>query len=433
MRRNACLLVVCAVVLATQATDAQAQTTLVPSMPVCLVGGCAEEKEDPAKPSKRSSCPLPATLVCAGGSLVQGAAGAVGDVAGAGLEVAGDAVMGGLTNWVAGGAAWLLQRSAKLLERSTRPALGSTWFQRQYRTMISLGVALSLLFLLCAILQATLKQDPRALVRSALIALPLSMLLCFAAVTLVEGALGVTDWMTERVLHRFERDTTEFFADVGELLVPASLTGSPLPGFLLFLGGLITALATFVVWLELIMREAAIYVTVAFLPLCFAAMVWDRTAHWCRRLVELLVAIILAKLTIAVAVALAAGAMGHGRSEQGGLTALIAGCAVMLIAALTPWLLLRLIPMAESAGHLALHRGSARAALGTAPGAQTAAMVVRQSALVAVTDRGLAATRRQLLASQAAAAPPPPLPSAGTGTGSGTRPSASSSEHRGRP
>jgi hypothetical protein len=193
-------------------------------------------------------------------------------------------------------------------------------------------------------------------------------------------------------------------------LLPASPTASPLPGFLLFLGALITGIATFVVWLELVMREAAIYLAVAFLPLCFLAIVWERTAHWCRRLVELLAALILAKFTIAVAVALAAGAMGHARGGEGGLTALMAGSAVMLIAALTPWVLFRLVPIAETAGHLALHRGSAAAALGSAPGGQTAAMVVRQSVLVAASPSGLTATRHHLLAAKPAAAPLPPLP-----------------------
>jgi hypothetical protein len=384
---------------------AAAQTPTV--NPVCLVGGCEEDStRDDAAPNN-SSCALPATLVCAGGAIIDAAAGA----AGAGLEFAGDAVMGGLTDWVAGGAAWLLARAARLLDRSTRPALGSTWFQRQYSSMLGLAVGLSLLFLICALLQATIRQDARALVRSALLALPLSMMLCFAAVTLVEGALAVTDWMTAAVLHRFERDTGEFFADVGEVLVPASLTGSPLPGFLLFLGAFVTALATFVVWLELVMREAAIYLAVAFLPLCFAAMVWERTAHWCRRLVELLVAVILAKLTIATAIAVAAGAMGHARGDGGGLTALMAGCAVMLLAALTPWMLLQLVPIAESAAHVALHRGSARTALRSAPGAETAAMVVRQSVLVAASP-GAALTRHQLLGTNAAAPPRPPLPRA---------------------
>jgi hypothetical protein len=392
------------IVLGAEPAAAPAQSPIV--NPVCLVGGCDEEDKHKDDAPKHSSCPLPATVVCAGGAIIDTATDAAVD----GLELAGDAVMGGLTDWVAGGAAWLLRRAARLLDRTTRPQLGSTWFQRQYSTLLELAVALSLLFLLFAVLQATLRQDPRALVRSALLALPISMLLCFAAVTLVEGALAVTDWMSAAVLRRFERDTGEFFADVGEVLVPASLAGSPIPGFLLFLGALVTALATFVVWLELVMREAAIYLSVAFLPLCFAAMVWERTAHWCRRLVELLVAIILAKLTIATAIAVAAGAMGHARAGQGGLTALMAGCAVMLIAALTPWMLLQLVPIAEAAGHLALHRGSARAALGNAPGAQTAAMVVRQSVLTAASPAGAAVARQQLIGSRAAAAPTPPLP-----------------------
>jgi hypothetical protein len=411
MFRKALLLAIVVATLASPPSAANAQT-LVPN-PACVVRDCDEEKPKADNPPKRSSCSLPATLVCAGEAVVGGAVDAVGGAA----DAAGNVVMGGLTEWVAGGASWLLQRAASVLGRSTRPALGSTWFQRQYQTMLNLAVALALVFLLCAIVHALLKQDPRALARSALVALPVAMLLCFAAVTLVEVALAVTDWMSARVLDRFEEDTKEFFADVGEVLTPASLTGNPLPGFLIFLGGLMTALATFVVWLELIMREAAIYVAVAFLPLCFVAMVWERSAHWCRRLVELLIAIILAKFTIAVAVALAAGAMGNARAGDGGFTALMSGCAVMLIAALTPWLILRMLPIAESAGHLPLHRGSAKGAIGTAPGAQTASMVVRQAVLVAASPSGLAAARSQMLLAKPAAAPAPPLPSGGMGGG----------------
>jgi hypothetical protein len=418
MLRSALVVALTAVALVAAAPDAHAQTPFV--NPVCLVGACDED--DDQKESRDTGCALPATLVCAGGTIVDEAFDTVGGAAQAGLEVAGDAVMGGLTNWVAGGAAWLLQRASRLLDRSTRPALGSTWFRQQYRTMIGLAIALSLLFLLCALLDATLHQDPRTLVRSALVALPVSILLCFAAVTLVEAALALTDWMSAAVLHRFERDTGEFFGDIGDVLVPSSLSGSPLPGFLLFLGALFTALATFVVWLELIMREAAIYVAVAFLPLCFVAMVWKRTAHWCRKLVELLAAIILAKLTIAVAIALAAGAMGNARGGEGGLTALMAGCAVMLIAALTPWLLMRLVPIAEAAGHLALHRGSVRSAVSAAPGVRTAATVVQQTVLVAAT-RGLGGVRAGRM-EPPVVAPPPPLPRAQATNGSGTATSA---------
>jgi hypothetical protein len=366
---------------------------------VCLVAKCHEDDKKP----RSTSCPIPATIACAGGALV----GAVGDVAAAGAGMAGDAVMGGLTSWVAGGATWLLRRAGRLLDRSTRPALGSTWFRERYRVMVQLAVALSLLFLLCAVVSAVMRQDARSLMRSALLALPLALLLCFAAVTLVEAALGVTDWLTGQVMQQFERDTSEFFSDAGDVLGPASVSGSPLPSFLIFLGAIVTALATFVVWLELVMREAAVYLTVAFLPLCFSAMVWERTSHWCRRLTELLVAIVLAKLTIAVAIAVAAGAMGNARAGEGGLTALVAGSAVMLIAALTPFLLLRVIPLSEAAGHAALHRGAARGAVGAMPGARTGGMVVRQFVLSGATGSGA------LIAGASptrAAAPPIPKP-----------------------
>lgn len=382
--------------------------TLVPN-PVCIFGGCDEDDRDSqnGKPDDPGCVPS-ATLVCAGQAIFSGVTGAAGDAVSAGVGLVGDSAMSGLTSWVAGGAAWLVSRVGQMLERSSRPALGSTWFTRQYRAMIGLAVALALVVLLCAVIHATLRQDIAMLLRSAFVALPLALCLCFAAVTLVEIALGVTDWMTAEILRSFKPDTGEFFKDVADVLTPSSVAPGVLPGFLLFLGGLFMAVMTFMVWLELVMREAAIYVAVAFLPLSFAAMIWQRTAHWCRRLVDGLVAIILAKFTIASAIALAASAMAHARDGDGGWTALLAGTAVMLVAALTPLLLLRIIPFAETAAQAGLQRGVMRGAVAAAPGANTASMVVRLAMAKQFTG-ALAAGRA---GAGARALPPPPAPAA---------------------
>ena len=360
------------------APPANAQT-LVPN-PVCILGGCDEDDHDSDKQGEKADdpgCVAAATLMCAGQTVVEGVGGAAGDAVGAGVSVVGDAAMDGLTSWVAGGASWLVGRVGQMLDRSTRPSLGSTWFTRQYRAMIELAVALAIVVLLCAVIQATLRQDIAMLLRVAFVALPLAMCLCFAGVTLVEIALGVTDWMTAEVLSNFEADSREFFKDVSGVLAPSALVGGPLPGFLLFLSAIFLAVMTFVVWLELIMREAAIYVAVAFLPLSFAAMIWQRTAHWCRRLVDGLLAIILSKFVIAGAIALAASALGNARGGDGGWTSLLAGTAVMLVAALAPWVLLRIIPFAETAAQSSLQRGSVRGAVNAAPGANSANMVIR--------------------------------------------------------
>ena len=61
----------------------------------------------------------------------------------------------------------------------------------------------------------------------------------------------------------------------------------------------------------MIIRDAAIYICVFFLPLTFVAMIWPATSRWARRLVELLVAIILAKFVIVAILSLASAAIAN--------------------------------------------------------------------------------------------------------------------------
>ena len=67
---------------------------------------------------------------------------------------------------------------------------------------------------------------------------------------------------------------------------------------MLLLVSLLIAVAAFVLWLELLIRAAAVYVAVLFLPLALATLVWPAVSHWCRRLVETLAALILSKFVI---------------------------------------------------------------------------------------------------------------------------------------
>ena len=207
----------------------------------------------------------------------------------------------------------------------------------------------------------------------------------------METGLAVTDWMTSAVLSGFGADARSAFRDLAGLLGPTAVTGSPLAPFVLFLVSVATALLGLVVWLELVMREAAIYVAVAFLPLTLAAMIWDRSALWARRLAELLAAIILSKFTIAVAFAVAASAIRGSRGDAGGLTGVLAGCGVLLVAALTPWALLKLIPFMEAAAGRGLTRGHVSGAANAAPGATTATVATRQLMLKQFGTKGSAA------------------------------------------
>jgi hypothetical protein len=368
MRASSVLLVVLVgVAMVSPPATAEAQTLIPNPLPILGGGGGDEASRDAGVP-----CQLGASLICAAGALIGGA----GDAVSSAANAAADAVMGGIVDWAASGAAWLLRTIGQQVDRSTRPQLGSAWFSHQYEAMRRLAVALSLAFLLTAITQAAVRHDLRLLVRCCLVALPASLLLMFAAVTLVELALALTDELSAAVLGSADADVREAFSDLSKVFLPSDAATPALPGFLLFLAAVMTSLLALLVWLELVLREAAVYLALAFMPLALAAAVWPRTVHWSQRLAGWLSALILAKLTIATAFSLAGAMVSHARPGSGGLSALMAGCAVLVLAAASPWVLLRVVPF-TAAGD-GLHRSQLSGAVRQAPGMSVALLLARQ-------------------------------------------------------
>jgi hypothetical protein len=143
--------------------------------------------------------------------------------------------------------------------------------------------------------------------------------------------------------------------------------------FVLVLVGLLVSVAAFVLWLELLIRAAAVYVAVLFLPLALATLVWPSVSHWCRRLVETLAALILSKFVIVATLSLAAGAVSSGTAGSGnhgaGFASVLAGGALLVLATFVPFSILRLIPLVEAGavGHLDGLRQRATSTLMQAP------------------------------------------------------------------
>ena len=138
---------------------------------------------------------------------------------------------------------------------------------------------------------------------------------------------------------------------------PAQADGAAaVPLFVTFLAAIIGAFAAFMVWMELLMRDAAIYVVALFMPLALAASIWPRWMGALRRTGELLVVIIGSKFVIVSIISLAAGlvAENDGRVEH-----ILAAAALMLLACFAPFVLLKLVPFAEGAMGAAYGRRSA--------------------------------------------------------------------------
>jgi hypothetical protein len=316
------------------------------------------------------SCPAPAAVIGAigVGPVCQVAAGVAGLAGSAASQLAGDganSVLGALGGWVSDGATWLLGEIGKVISTTTSIDLGASWFTAHYQTMAVLAGVVILPLLLLGIMQSIYRQNASMLVRSIVLNVPLAILLTAVAVKLVQLGLAVTDAMSAAVAGGAGLDTGHFLSSVTSGLAATPTAGQPAaPGFIVFLGGLVVVFGALMVWIELLVRSAAVYVAVLFLPLALASLAWPAIAHWCRRLVDTLVALILGKFVIVSVLSLAVGALAGGTGSTpsgsstggggGGFGAVVAGAALLLLAACAPWALFRLLPFLEAGavGHL---------------------------------------------------------------------------------
>ena len=270
-----------------------------------------------------------------------------GSIAASGFE----SVLNGISQWVASGAEWLLGQIGDVLGSTTTVDVGATWFRAHYGQMTALAGVVILPMLLASTLQAVVRQDAGQLVRTFLVQLPLALLLAAVAIQVVVLSLSVTDAMSTAIAGGSGADVSSLLTTVTTGLVAAAADPS-IASFVLLLIALLVAVAAFVLWIELLIRAAAVYVAVLFLPLALATLVWPVVSHWCRRLVETLAALILSKFVIVATLSLAAGAVSSGTAGTGahgaGFSAVLAGGALLVMATFVPFAILRLIPAVEA-------------------------------------------------------------------------------------
>jgi len=290
-------------------------------------------------------------------------AGTTGSLAGSLVGFGVGSVLDAVASWVTSGASWLLGQIGGVLSATTSIDLGAPWFRAHYATMAALAGVVVLPLLLLGVLQALYRQSASMLLRTVLVHVPLAVLLTAVAVSLVQVGLAVTDSLCAALSQGAGLDTGHFLAAVVDALAraPGAQPGGA-PTFVLFLGGVAVVVGAVLVWLELLLRSAAVYVAVLFLPLALAGLAWPAIGHWARRLVDTLAALVLGKLVIVAVLSLAAGALAGGTgttpsggsSAGGGFASVLGGAALLLLAAFAPWSLFRLLPFLEAGavGHL---------------------------------------------------------------------------------
>jgi len=247
--------------------------------------------------------------------------------------------------WVLLGARSALTETGKIIDRTTSPQLQSTWFSSTYWRIAGLAAVLTMPFLFAAAVQALMRSDLAMLARATFVHLPLSLIAVGIAAPVTMLLLAASDQMSAVMASAAGNAGTRFLSHTSHLIAGLALVGAA--PFIAFAVGLFTVAAAVVLWLELLMREAAVYVVVLMLPLAFASFVWPARRVWAVRSIELLVALILSKFAIVAVLALGGAALGQ--SGYCGVTGMLAGLVLVTMGAFAPWAMVRLLPLAELA------------------------------------------------------------------------------------
>lgn len=285
------------------------------------------------------------SVVRKGGELL-GGGGKLASAAGTAAKVISvAAVLDGLTAWVTDAGQAVLAKTATVVGTSTRPQLESSWFSSSYWRMAAIGMLLTLPFLFAACVQALLRSDPSMIGRAALGYLPLAVLGISIAAPLTTLLLSASDGLSRLIAGAAGEAPGAALARLG--IGTALLAGASRSTFIAFVIGFVTVAATLTLWVELLVRAAAVYVIVLMLPVVFAALVWPARRVWAIRSVETLVALILAKFAIVAVLSLGGAAIG--RDVIAGPPSALVGVTLVMLAAFSPWALLRLLPLHEMA------------------------------------------------------------------------------------
>jgi hypothetical protein len=312
-------------------------------------------------------------------------------------------VIQGIYTWFANGLLLLMEWVWRVLDGATTPRVTEPWFATGLvRPLAGLAVGIVIALMLASAVQAgfagrpeliadALKEGSKAIVATAL------------TVTVMDVLLRGADAIAEVVWQAGRADTQQVLDGLARTISSGGSFASTFVAPLALLFGMVGLGVTAVV---LFMRSALLYLVAGFAPIVWAAGVSPVLRGTGRKLVQVSVALVLAKpaisLTLVVGAKLTANAAtppAGGSDGAAALGTLVTGFACFAVAGLSPWVLYRLLPAVEHAS----------VSSGIVGGWGRSAMTAAQTAMLV----------KSLGASGAASAATRAVPGAGSAAGGG--------------
>jgi hypothetical protein len=254
--------------------------------------------------------------------------------------------VGSIAHDCAQAAASVIKAVSAVVSGSTSVDFTNSGFLTQYAIVFAASAILTVvLWLLAVIKRAVRGESIVTAISQATGFLWLAVGASAFTPVILYGMVKVTDSVTNAIGAGTSKDTNNFLTSFANTLDPpsgktADLGGGPI---LLIFVSLIAMIAAAVLWVELLIRAAMLYVGAALAATVYAGLVDKSLWHHIRRWAGMMIAVDLAKPVIVIVLGLATAISG-GNTGQGSFGAVLSGLAIMLLSIFASGLIFRFVP-----------------------------------------------------------------------------------------
>ncbi|MCJ1680733.1 hypothetical protein MTF65_25980 [Streptomyces sp. APSN-46.1] len=246
-----------------------------------------------------------------------------------------------LARGCADAAAWIVGKLSEAVTNTANVDFTNPAFLQQYAVIFAASTILTLILWLLAVAKRAIRGVPLTTAMSEAIGFLWLTVLASAFTPLVlYTVVSATDGVTEVIASATGGNTDVFFGSFAEALKKGDdIGGGPI---MLIVVALVTVLAAGVLWLELVIRAALLYVGALLGTVVYAGLVDRNMWGHVRRWAGIMIAVILVKPVIVIVLGLA-GAL-TGDKGPNAFSAVVSGLAIILLAIFASAMIYRFVP-----------------------------------------------------------------------------------------
>ncbi|MGC4927394.1 hypothetical protein [Streptomyces sp. DT117] len=279
-----------------------------------------------------------------------------------------------LAQGCADAAAWIVGKLSEAVDSTANVDFTNQKFLQQYAVIFAASTILTLVLWLLAVTKRAIRGVPLTTAISEAVGfLWLTVLASAFTPLILYTIVSATDGVTEVIASSTGGQTDVFFGSFAEALKKGTdIGGGPI---MLIVVSLVSIVAAGVLWLELVIRAALLYVGALLGIVVYAGLVDKNMWGHVRRWAGIMIAVIMVKPVIVIVLGLA-GALSAGDGPDA-FSAVVSGLAIILLAIFASAMIYRFVP-----GFGDEIQGARTNRKQATDGAQAAALISSPAALV---------------------------------------------------